>query len=213
MNTDIIELLIWAAIACFVLYRLFLVIGQKTGFKGSKDHPLFRNAKKEKPTPSVDDEDSPVDSIPEAYQQTLKKIRGINPDFKIKEFLNGAEKAFEMIIKAYAKDDLETLKNLLDDDIFKEFAHEIEERQKQGETLETTLVKLEELRLDNVVLKKQVAEITVKYVSEQIHLLKDANGTILEGNLNQVEQMTDRWTFRRDLSSKDPNWTLIKATH
>jgi len=207
-----IELVILAAIAAFILYRLFSVLGQKTGYQGtqsSQDNvvPLRPDLEAEINEPRREEK-----NIPTHLMDSIESIKKMDPSFTYAGFVEGATVAFEMIIDAYAKGDKKTLKSLLNQDIFQAFKQTIEEREKEGKVLDTTLIKIESVDVNEINVNKNVAEATVQFVTEQILLIRDQAGEILEGNPNQIDQNIDTWAFQRDLKSDNPNWSLIKTS-
>jgi predicted lipid-binding transport protein (Tim44 family) len=139
----------------------------------------------------------------------IKAIRATDASFNPKEFLGGARVAFEMILNAYAAGDLKTLKNLLSADVYGGFAQAIEEREAKDHTLQETLVGIKSAELMEAYLDGRDVTLTVKFVSEQISALMDADGTVIEGDPAKVVTATDFWTFSRSLKSRNPNWTLV----
>ena len=103
----------------------------------------------------------------------------------------------------------ETLKPLLNPDVFANFSQAIRDREQAGETLEDTLVGITSAEIVEAFADDRTENITVKFVSEQINATRDENGDVVDGNPNAVMDATDFWTFSRDSKSKDPNWTLV----
>ena len=123
--------------------------------------------------------------------------------------LTGARAAYEMIVTAYATGDRRTLKNLLSREVYEGFDAAIREREARGETTETQFVAIVSADIINAELRGRTAQITVRFVSQLISVTRDKSGAVIEGNPEKVNDVTDIWTFARDLSSSDPNWKLI----
>lgn len=141
-------------------------------------------------------------------QQELSKI----PDFNQEAFLKGAKRAFEIIITAFAKEDTETLESLVSSKLIKKFQEILHQRQTEGISAETDLIGFISAEITNAkISKSNIAKITVKFVSEQVNLLKDKNEKVIEGDENFVQNITDIWTFERALTSTNPNWLLIST--
>jgi predicted lipid-binding transport protein (Tim44 family) len=124
-------------------------------------------------------------------------------------FLSGARTAYEMIVLAYAQVDRRTLRNLLAHEVYEGFEAAIRERESKGETLESRFVAIEKSDITGVELRNRMAQITVRFVSQLISVTRDKAGTVIEGTPEKVIDVTDVWTFARDLSSRDPNWKLV----
>ena len=141
----------------------------------------------------------------------LFRSHGADPSFDEAGFLGGARGAFEMIVTAFAKGDAETLRPLLADGVFQNFKRAIDDRVSRGETLETTLVGVTAAELVDADLDKSTAKVTIRFVSEQVNVTKDASAKIVDGDPNKVVTITDVWTFARDVRSSDPNWMLVET--
>ena len=139
----------------------------------------------------------------------LIEIRVADPDFTPDGFLGGARVAFEMVLGAYAAGDAKTLRGLLDDTLFADFEAAIRDREAQGFVVEDTLVGIKSAELVEAFMDGRTANVTVKFVSEQVNVTRDAEGQVAEGNPNEVITVVDFWTFARDTKSRDPNWTLV----
>jgi predicted lipid-binding transport protein (Tim44 family) len=114
-----------------------------------------------------------------------------------------------MIVLAYAQGDRRTLRNLLAREVYEGFEAAIRERESKEETVESRFVAIEKSDITGVELRNRVAQITVRFVSQLISVTRDKAGTVIEGNPEKVTDVTDVWTFARDLSSRDPNWKLV----
>jgi predicted lipid-binding transport protein (Tim44 family) len=114
-----------------------------------------------------------------------------------------------MIVLAYAEGDRRTLKNLLSRDVYEGFEAAIRERETKGEIVETRFVAIDKSDIAGVELRGRTAQITVRFVSQLISVTRDKSGNVIEGNAEKVTDVTDVWTFARDLSSRDPNWKLV----
>lgn len=207
------DIILFAALALFLIYRLGAVLGRRG------DDPQDRPNHFEKP-----DEKASADNVvampgggPKAadtdsmdpLEAGLAGIKAADPAFREKEFLNGARGAFEMIVDAFASGDGKTLKAILDGPVYENFAAAIRTREKAGQTLESTLVGIEEAEIVAAEMQGRDAIVTVKFVTEQVNITRDADGEVVEGDSSHVVPVTDIWTFRRKTRSPDPNWVLI----
>ncbi len=212
MPSDLFELIILAVVAGFLIFRLYSTLGQRVGFEPSEETKSSENIF----TPQVKEEEPEiVEELPASLSPSLKTLledlRERDPQFTLQKFLKGATQAFEMIVEAFAKGDLKTLSSLLGSEVYEEFKTNIDERQKNGEILDTTLVKIESVDLTEGEIQDQNVHLTVTFQTEQIHVTRDRKGEIIDGNPKQMEQLTDTWVFERSLESRNPNWTLIKT--
>jgi predicted lipid-binding transport protein (Tim44 family) len=208
------DLLVLAVIAAFILYRLYLVLGQRTGFDGKDENKatnvisLDAERKKHK---SKDYNKSQVEEIPPAIRSGIQQITRLDPEFSLKDFTEGATAAFEMIVENYIQGNLGKISKLLSPELFEEFKRAVNEREQQGHVFNNTLIKIEKVEVQEAHVSNNVAYLKVKYVSEQVPVLKDNTGNIIEGNPHQIDQIIDYWVFERNLKSSDPNWILIET--
>ncbi len=139
----------------------------------------------------------------------IKRVKEADPGFKIKEFLSGAKAAFEIILGFYASGNLDSLKSLLNADVFDNFAQAIKDREQSGQTLDDTLIRIKSADIVEAFIENRTVLITVKFISEQINTLRDQNEAVIEGDPNVINEVTDFWTFSHDPSSRNPNWILV----
>ena len=142
----------------------------------------------------------------------LEQIRRADHDFAPRRFVQGAQAAFEMVVSAFAKGDTPTLRPLLGDDVYDEFAAAIRDRMAEGQVQETTIVALDEAEIISAEMRASTARVTVKFVSQQINVIRDKEGEEIGGDSSLIERVTDIWTFARNTRSSDPNWALIETS-
>jgi predicted lipid-binding transport protein (Tim44 family) len=130
-------------------------------------------------------------------------------NFDSKHFIAGARAAYEMIVSAYASGDRRTLKNLLSREVYEGFETAIRERETRGESVETRFVSISTTDIINAEMRVRAAQITVRFVSQLITVTRDRSGAVIDGNPDKVTDVTDVWTFARDIASSDPNWKLV----
>ncbi|MGE0119309.1 MAG: Tim44/TimA family putative adaptor protein [Dongiaceae bacterium] len=224
-----IDIIILAMVAVFLVARLYKVLGRRTGHEQHRD-PFAGVANDDQRRDTVvplpersgpgrgeDSVVTPTTSAPASstgdaagsLQAGIGKIRSVDPQFDSASFLAGARAAFEMIISSFAKGDTATLRPLLNDEVYENFANAIKSRQRAGETLETTLVAITAADLIEADLQGRNAVVTAKIVSDQINVTRSADGQVVEGDPSTVASVTDIWTFARNTRARDPNWTLI----
>ncbi|MFZ5782013.1 MAG: Tim44/TimA family putative adaptor protein [Pseudomonadota bacterium] len=138
-------------------------------------------------------------------------IRAADPSFDPLSFTAGARAAFTTIVEAFAKGDTSALRPLLDGPTFASFDAAIRGRMERKEKAETTLIGFEASDISGAELDGTFASVTVRFVSEQINVVRNVESQIVDGNPNEVQKVVDLWTFRRDVKSSDPNWLLVKT--
>ncbi|CAO3417065.1 Tim44/TimA family putative adaptor protein [Azospirillum endophyticum] len=220
-----IEIVIFAMIAAFLVYRLRSVLGRRTGEERQRPNPFTpapgaakpdnvvsmpdRNRTRPDVAPGAD---VPASDEPLSLAASIDQIRAADPNFDEKHFLEGAKAAFAMIVDAFARGDTATLRPLLADDVYDGFARVIRDRQAAGEQHET---RIEQVREAEVVEAKldagRTARVTVRLVSDQVNVVRDRNGTVIDGDPKALVENTDVWTFARNLRSRDPNWALVEV--
>ncbi len=214
-----VDLIFFIMIAAILVLRLRSVLGKRTGNeKKSKNNFSFDSKQAQK---TYKDENIVKENLkqPKLVEENinnmdfksktgLEKINTIDKSFSSKEFLAGAKEAFESIVEAYAKSDFKTLKNLLNNKMFKIFSDSINKRNKKNNVLEHTFISFKNAEIKKISVKSSIAEIVVKFVTEQVNLLKNSKGKIIEGNPEYIEDHIDNWTFSKDLNSGNPNWNL-----
>ena len=191
-NFGYIDIILLGMIAGFIILRLRSILGRKTGHE-SKAYPGF--AEKEFNIPKK--EVKPV-------KQNLETLEGKDK----KEFLRGAEIAYESILTSFASGDLIKLKNLLSSDMFSNFSEAIKTRNKEGIKSEFTFIGVKESSLERYDKIKDNLFATVKFVAEVISVKKDKENKIIEGNPDKIKFVTDSWKFTRSIQQKDLNWHL-----
>ncbi|MDE0202843.1 MAG: Tim44/TimA family putative adaptor protein [Rhodospirillaceae bacterium] len=142
----------------------------------------------------------------------LEQIKRADHEFSPHRFAAGAQAAFEMVVESFAKGDTATLRPLLGDDVYDEFAAAIRERMAEGHIQETTIVALDAAEIISAEMRSSTARVTVKFVSQQINVVRDKDGEEVGGDSSLIERVTDIWTFARNTRSSDPNWALIETS-
>jgi predicted lipid-binding transport protein (Tim44 family) len=230
MGAAEIESLFLAGIAAFIGYRVYSVLGRRTGNERPPIDPISRRESVEQRRPASPKADDKVVALPRARDAAparprhsvfnsidpnsqlaagLAAIRSDDPGFDADAFVDGAKVAHEMIVKAFADGDREALRPLLAEDVCEGFEGAITARERAGHLMEFAFVGLKSASLEEARLRGRVSEITVKFVSELITATRDAAGAVVEGAAGVVREVTDVWTFARDTRSADPNWKLV----
>jgi predicted lipid-binding transport protein (Tim44 family) len=133
----------------------------------------------------------------------------LTESFDAKHFITGARTAYEMIVTTFAEGDRRQLKNLLSREVFDGFDAAITEREGKGETAETRFVSIDASTITAAELRNRTAQITLRFISKLVSSTRDRNGAVIDGNADKVTDVTDVWTFARDVSSRDPNWKVV----
>lgn len=141
--------------------------------------------------------------------QSLAGLMRADPGFDPNHFLDGAKTAYEMVVMAFAEGDEATLRQLLGGEVYDGFQRAIRERESRGEKMESSLVGIDKADIIEAEVKKGAALVTVKFVSELVSVTRDAEGEVIEGDPKKVREVTDIWTFAREIASRNPNWKLV----
>ena len=187
-----IDIILLGMIAGFIILRLRSILGRKTGHE-SKVYPGF--AEKEF-------------NIPKNETKTVKKNLNILEGKDKKEFLRGAEIAYESVLTSFASGDLIKLRNLLSSDMFSNFSEAIKTRNKEGIKSDFTFIGVKESSLEKYDKIRDNLSATVKFVAEVISVKKDKDNKVIEGNPDKIKLVTDSWKFTRNIKQKDLNWYL-----
>lgn len=214
MDSAVIQLLVLAGIAVFLILRLRSVLGTREGYERPPE-PLA-GPSQNKPTFDVieggvdhDIADHAPAGSPTA--QALAAMKRVEPDFHVGEFLGGARQAYEMIVMGFERGELDDLVPLLSRDVFESFDEVVQLREREGLKVEATFVGVREVELVSAAFdaERSEAEMTVRLVGELTSVVRNRAGEIVEGDANTVKQQRDVWTFARKLGSDNPNWRLV----
>ena len=215
------DLIFFVLVAAFLIIRLRSVLGRRTGNeKRPKDIFMYQDtvlgsgkkktiSEKEDIKEKSFDESLSKNKVNLKKGTALEKIYYFDQTFSTKKFLAGAKNAYQQIINSYANGEINKIKYLLDSKVFSTFSNEIKSRVKKKYTLEHTLISIKSAAVEKIYVKSSIADIVVKFVSEQVNLLKNKDGKVLKGNDEYIENHTNYWTFSKYLKSNDPNWKLI----
>lgn len=214
MGEGLFDILIFAGIAAFVLFRLFNVLGRRTGNERPPPSPMPGDAAREQdnvvPLPGLDQQ--PEDSlagIDGPLKAGMTQIRLADNSFDPEQFLAGARSAFEMILDAFHKGELEKVRPFLDNDVYRSFAAAVTERENAENRRIIELVAINRCEAIEAEMKGRQARITIRFESDQTDILKDSEDRIVAGDPSTPVDVTDIWIFGRDTKSRDPNWQLV----
>lgn len=224
--------IIFLVLAVFIFARLRSVLGQRTGRERPPYDP-YSTRDAAKPIASSDKvvslpgratdkvEPRTIEAKPAAERwagiapadssiaKGLDAIAATDASFDAAHFVTGAKAAYEMIVLAFAQGDRKALKNLLARDVYDGFAAAITEREGRGETMESRFVSISKAEITAAEVKANTAQVTVRFGSELISATRNKAGEVIDGSPERVSEVTDVWTFARELGSNDPNWKLI----
>ena len=144
-------------------------------------------------------------------ENALTEIKKRHPDFNLEHFVEGAEAAFPMIIEAFADGDLETLENLLAQDVYQAFKSVIEARREAGETVETEIKQIEKIDITEAEIKEGMIFITTRFSARETCVIRDKDGQIISGNPDDTTKMVDVWVFGQAVEAEGPEWYLFET--
>ena len=215
MNGTLIQLLVLAGVAIFLILKLRSVLGTRDGFEKppipieelrprvQRDFEVIEGGK---------DRDI-TDHVPEGSESAiaLAEMKKAEPSFTVTPFLEGARGAYEMILMAFERGDLESIRPFLSDDVEASFGDAISARDSQGLTVEASFLGIKDLGLEEASFNRDtgMAEISVRFAGEQTYVVRNKAGEIVEGGPREVKRQRDVWTFARRMGSPDPNWQLV----
>lgn len=232
MTFDPLNILL-LAVALVVFWRLKSVLGTRTGTEkppvdfeanrtanqngGETSGTVVRFPQNNAPAPAAPAEDrEPAAPVWTGYADagsplaaSLEEIAENDPTFTPRSFVEGAKMAYEMILDEFAKGDKAALKNLLSKEVFEGFARAIDERQSQGQRVDSRFVGIDKATIQSASLSGKKAAITMEFVSELISATYDRGGEVIDGDPREIREVTDVWTFERDITSRNPNWKLV----
>ncbi len=215
MNSPIIQLLVLAGIAIFLILRLRGVLGTREGYeKPAVTRPDADRRKKPEfdvieGGPDLDITDHVAEDSDNA--KALAAMKRVDPSFNVGEFLGGARGAYEMILMAFEKGDLDTVVPFISEDVYEAFATVVDERQRKGLTIEANFIGISDMSLVEAEFDEttQEGDVTVSFKSEMTSVVRDNAGDVIEGSDSEIKRQKDVWTFSRKMDSDDPNWRLI----
>jgi predicted lipid-binding transport protein (Tim44 family) len=215
-----LEILLFAVVAGVILFRLYTVLGRRTGqeqppperFRLSGNAPADATPAKDNvvalPSRAEQIADRPADPV----ARGLFDIKLADKGFETEHFIAGSKSAYELIVTAFARGDRAQLRPLLAGEVFAAFESVIAGREQRKEHVEFTFVGFKDVKIVHAALKGRAAEITVAIGAQFISATLGADGQLLEGDAKSVRDVTDVWTFTRDVRARDPNWQLVATS-
>lgn len=219
-DSQLLGILLIAMVAGIILFRLYTVLGRRTGNEREPGLRRWRfgGAPQSRPENVValpDRSATATDRLPATDDPAatgLTDIKLADKGFETEHFLDGARQAYQMIVTAFAARDRETLRPLLSDEVYSAFDTVMQGHADRKETVNYTFEGFGNVRILHAELKGRTAEITVEFAAKFISATTDAAGTVVDGDPQNTREVADIWTFARDFRSSDPNWTLVATS-
>src|SRR6185369_8188935 len=217
LEISLTVIVILALVALFIGLRLYSVLGERTGHE---QQPILKPAdsdarvepRPEQPAaaPPTTSEAGDLAYLPLAGPG-VRAILAADAAFDVARFLEGAKAAYRVILEAFWKGDLDSVRGHIDDHVFETFTSAVKQRSKDGLSLDNRLITIEQAVISEAALERDVAIVTVRFEADIAAVTRNAQGAVVAGSLSDAVQTRDLWTFRRDISSRDPNWLLIET--
>ena len=190
-----IDIILLAMFAGFIILRLRNILGRKTGHQGKPMSRYFPRG---------------METLQDIENNEAIKSGNVDEEAK-KQFLKGADIAYEQIITAFAKGDKKSLKSLLGKKMYEDFSEVIDERKKKDHNYETTFIGVKSSKVLEFKKIENIYKVTVNFVSEIITCVKDKNNKVIEGNPDVIKTVNDVWKFSKNMWSQDPTWYLVET--
>jgi predicted lipid-binding transport protein (Tim44 family) len=211
----VLEIVLLAMVAAFLGLRLYSVLGRRAEQEEESVPQRFDSDDKPvgipRPAPAtqaVPARPLELNGVMPAVERGIREIASADNRFDLAGFMEGARGAYRMVLEAFWNGDRDTLRELCDDDVYAGFVAAIDAREAAGETLDNTLIRIEETRIHSASLDGRMARIAVLFVADIASVTRDKDGTVIAGSLDDAIESRDVWTFVRNTSARDPNWLL-----
>jgi predicted lipid-binding transport protein (Tim44 family) len=212
-----IDLILFGMIAAFLVLRLRSILGRRTGFERPPQTyqppqapPAGPVVPEARPVQAADPINRAIPDPASPFGQALLQMKAVDRNFDPTGFLRGAEYAFRMIVGAFAAGDRSRLRGLLADDTYNAFDQAITAREAEGHTQVSEIRSIQSTAIESAELRGTIATIAVRIVSDQVNLTRDRSGNPVAGT-EAVTEISDLWSFERDLAQPDPTWRLVAA--
>ena len=216
-NSDLFEILLLAMVAAVIGFRLYSVLGRRTGNERPPQDRFQLSPPADKASVSADNvialpkprsADAPTDPL----ARGLFDIKQADRNFDTDHFLDGARHAYEMIVTSFAANDRAALKPLLSAEVYAAFDGVMRAREANKQKVTFTFVGFKDSKITEAFLKGKMADVTVAFSAQYISATTDANGAVVDGDPKSVREVTDVWSFERNVRASDPNWTLVATS-
>lgn len=218
MSSSLVQIVILAGIALFLVLQLRRVLGTRDGFESPRDpkKPLANgNAAPTRQFEVIDggpDQDIADFVDPDSPSgRAFATMKSVEPSFNVAQFTAGAKSAYEMILMAFENGDVDTLRDFLSDDVYESFLGAVSAREDSGLKIEANFIGVRETKVVEATFadETQEAEITMRFIGELTSVVRNADGEVVEGDETEVKRQRDVWTFARIMGVDDPNWKLV----
>jgi predicted lipid-binding transport protein (Tim44 family) len=211
-------IVILALVALFIGLRLYSVLGERTGH----EQPILKPADPEADArlqPQATSQGTarvmPVEPDELAYLPMagpgVRALLAADPSFDVGRFLEGSKSAYRLILEAFWKGDLEAMRPFVDGHVHETFAAAVEQRTKDGLTLDNRLIAIDQAVIAGAEVERDIALVTVRFEADIAAVTRNSDGQVIAGSMSDAIQTRDRWTFRRNIASRDPNWILVET--
>ena len=219
-----VQIIVLAAVAFFLFWRLRSVLGSRQGFEKLNKN-VDEKTKSSKINSNIDDkvidikstniDEEIADYVDENSEQfkTLSELKKLEDGWQVSHFVSGAKLAYEEILMAFENGDLSKIKRLSSKEVYTAFKDVIDDRNQKGLKVEAIFGGVRDIRIKDVKLNKKnlEANITMVFQCDITYSIKDKNNKIIEGGPDKVKKQKDVWTFTRKMNSDIPNWYLTKT--
>jgi predicted lipid-binding transport protein (Tim44 family) len=211
-------IVILALVALFIGLRLYSVLGERTGHEQpilkpadpEADARLEPRAAARAPVTASAAEPDELAYLPMAGPG-VRALLAADPSFDVGRFLEGSKAAYRMILESFWKGDIDAMRPYVDAHVFETFAGAVEQRNSEGLVLDNRIVAIDQAVVASAELERNVALVTVRFEADIAAVTRNSAGDVVAGSMSDAVQTRDRWTFRRDISSRDPNWLLVET--
>ncbi|MEI6798490.1 MAG: Tim44/TimA family putative adaptor protein [Pseudomonadota bacterium] len=214
MSSVPIQLIVLAGIAIFLILKLRSVLGTRDGYEPTATAATAKSGPKLEVIEGSLDDDI-IDNVEDdASRSALAAMKGVEPAFSVTEFLKGARGAYEMILMAFDKGEIDRIRPFVGDEVEQSFDAAVADRATRGLTVTSSFVGLREMTLAAAEFDKTTkrAEISVRFTAELIRAVRDSSGAVVEGNATAIQRQREVWTFSRAMGAGDPNWQLTATS-
>ncbi|MEP5731268.1 MAG: Tim44/TimA family putative adaptor protein [Sulfitobacter sp.] len=218
MNSPLIQLLVLAGIAVFLILRLRNVLGTREGFEKPPATDMPSSRRSNGPAFEVIEGGPDLDitdhvEADSTQGKALAEMKRIEPSFGVSDFLGGARGAYEMIVMGYELGNLDDIQPFLSEEIYESFVDGVAAREDQGLTIEADFAGVRTTELIDATIDPDTkeAEVTIHFVGVLTSAVRDEAGDIVEGSLTELKIQKDTWVFARIMGSDDPNWLLVST--
>ena len=219
MESSLTAIVILALVALFIGLRLYSVLGERTGHEQPILKPADPEQAEARPVAKVQAAPAALSPSNEgddlAYLPTagpgVRALLAADPGFDVARFLEGAKSAYRLILESFWKGDLAAMRPYVDDHVYQTFAAALEQRSKDGLVVDNRLIVIEQALIASVEMERSVALVTARFEADIAAVTRNAAGEVVAGSMSDAVQTRDRWTFRRDTASRDPNWLLVET--